>query len=326
MRRDLGDDGPVTHMSADDPLWRHPVVVRLAHAGRRLLRVDRRHPWLLDAGLIVGLLLVIGVPDVLRAARFGPSVPLVLVLQPSLALPLLWRRRAATPVFAVVVVVVLVQWSLGVWLHTDIALFVALYSVARHSPPHHLPWAAGGAFAALLVAALRVPVQVSPVVVLFFLSSAATAAAALGLALRVGRAYLVALRERATRLEIEQEQRSRLAVASERARITREMHDIIGHNLSVIIGLADGGSYAAEVRPERGGEALRLIAATGRQALGELRGSSACCGRTSPLRRLSARSRASPTSTRCPSASAPPGRGSSTAPRATSTRWTEGSS
>ncbi|MCF2434559.1 histidine kinase dimerization/phosphoacceptor domain-containing protein [Streptomyces thinghirensis] len=49
------------------------------------------------------------------------------------------------------------------------------------------------------------------------------------------------------------------------------MHDIIGHNLSVITGLADGGRYAAARSPERAAQALDAIATTSRQALGELR-------------------------------------------------------
>jgi signal transduction histidine kinase len=49
------------------------------------------------------------------------------------------------------------------------------------------------------------------------------------------------------------------------------MHDIIGHNLSVIITLADAGAYAGETSPRRATEALRLVGDSGRQALGELR-------------------------------------------------------
>jgi signal transduction histidine kinase len=63
----------------------------------------------------------------------------------------------------------------------------------------------------------------------------------------------------------------RLAATAERARIAREMHDIIGHNLSVITGLADGGRYAAAKSPERAAQALDAIATTSRQALTELR-------------------------------------------------------
>ncbi|MEU6769448.1 histidine kinase [Streptomyces sp. NPDC046853] len=53
--------------------------------------------------------------------------------------------------------------------------------------------------------------------------------------------------------------------------MAREMHDIIGHNLSVITTLADGGSYAAAKSPERAAQALTAIGTTSRQALTELR-------------------------------------------------------
>src|SRR5205814_4899185 len=57
----------------------------------------------------------------------------------------------------------------------------------------------------------------------------------------------------------------------ERNRGARAMIDIVGRSLSVIIALAGGGAYAADVAPERGKEALHLIGDTGREALAELR-------------------------------------------------------
>ncbi|ABW16029.1 two component transcriptional regulator, LuxR family [Parafrankia sp. EAN1pec] len=107
--------------------------------------------------------------------------------------------------------------------------------------------------------------------VIFLLLSVGVAAAALGFAVRIRRAQLAALRDRARQLEIERDQRSRLVAASERARMAREMHDIVGHSLAVIIALADGGAYAVDVAPERGKEALNLIGDTSRRSLGELR-------------------------------------------------------
>ena len=133
-------------------------------------------------------------------------------------------------------------------------------------------------------------------------------------AVRIRRAQLAGLRERAARLEIERDQRSRLAAATERTRVAREMHDIVGHNLSVIITLADGGAYAADVAPERGKEALRLIGDTGRAGPGRTAPHARRAARADRRPRSSARSPASPTSTRCAAASAPPGRRSSTAP------------
>ena len=127
--------------------------------------------------------------------------------------------------------------------------------------------------------------------------------------MRIRRAQLAGLRERAARLEIERDQRSRLAAAAERARVAREMHDIVGHNLSVIITLADGGAYAADVDPERGKEACSSsatpAAGPGRAAAHARRPARAT---TDPPRPSSARSPASRTSTRCASGSAPPAR------------------
>jgi signal transduction histidine kinase len=92
-----------------------------------------------------------------------------------------------------------------------------------------------------------------------------------GIAVRSRQDYTQALVDRARRLEVERDQQAQLATAAERTRIAREMHDIIGHNLSVITGLADGGSYAAAKSPERATQALEAIGSTSRQALSELR-------------------------------------------------------
>jgi signal transduction histidine kinase len=75
-----------------------------------------------------------------------------------------------------------------------------------------------------------------------------------------------AARERADELAAQS------AVAQERARISREMHDIVAHSLSVIIAQADGGQYAAATNPEAALGALDAIAKTGRDALSDMRG------------------------------------------------------
>lgn len=78
--------------------------------------------------------------------------------------------------------------------------------------------------------------------------------------------------ERNAMLERERENEIRLASDAERMRIAREMHDIIAHSMSVIITQADGGRYAAARSPEAAVTALETIADTGREALGNLRG------------------------------------------------------
>jgi signal transduction histidine kinase len=262
-----------------DPLSGHPLVALLARVGQRLRQADRQHLWALDTAVVIAVFLLFCVPDLvdrdgphdLRITFADAPLPVTLAIQAGLLLPLLWRRRVPAVALAAIGVVFLLQWSLGIWLRADVALFVALYSLARHGRLRHLPWACVAIAGALIAVAVRVSTTVSVGDALFFLFSTATAAVALGLAVRIRRAQLAGLRERAARLEIERDQRSKLAAAAERTRVAREMHDIIGHNLSVIITLADAGAYAAAVTPERAKPALGLIGDTGRQALGELR-------------------------------------------------------
>ncbi len=259
------------------------MMAWLTRTGQRLRQLDRNHLWVLDTAVIVVVFLLFCLPDLLgdNDGPRGPEHALVtfthlplgakLALQIALLLPLFWRRRVPFTAFAVIAAVFVVQWSLGAFLRADVSLLIALYSVALHGRLRLLPWACAVMVGVLIPVAIRVAVMISVWEVLFFLLSVATAAVALGFAMRVRRAQLTALRERAASLEIERDQRSKLAAATERTRVAREMHDIIGHNLSVIITLADGGAYAAETSPERGAEALRLVGDAGRQALGELR-------------------------------------------------------
>jgi signal transduction histidine kinase len=80
-----------------------------------------------------------------------------------------------------------------------------------------------------------------------------------------------ALEERAQLLDVERDQEMRLAATTERARIARELHDVVAHSLSVVIAQADGGRYAGKADPEAATGALEAIAATGRQALTDMR-------------------------------------------------------
>ena len=78
-------------------------------------------------------------------------------------------------------------------------------------------------------------------------------------------------KERADRLEREREEQARLAVAEERARIARELHDIVGHSVSVMTVQAAGVRSLLKPEQEREREALLIIEQTGREALAEMR-------------------------------------------------------
>ncbi|MGC9381317.1 sensor histidine kinase [Streptomyces sp. MH13] len=93
----------------------------------------------------------------------------------------------------------------------------------------------------------------------------------LGDSARTRRAYFAQLEERAARLEKEREAQSKVAVAAERARIARELHDVVAHNVSVMVVQADGAAYVLDAAPDQAKKALETISSTGRQALAEMR-------------------------------------------------------
>jgi signal transduction histidine kinase len=167
--------------------------------------------------------------------------------------------------------VALVQWALGVELVADLAVLVALYTVASHRPRVVAALAATIVEAGAVMASLRWSLAGSWLRSLVFLSGLVAAAVLLGTNLRSRRSRLAALTERAERLERERDQRALLAAADERARIAREMHDVIAHSLAVMISLADGAAAKLRSDPQRAAAAIANVSTIGRQALGDTR-------------------------------------------------------
>ncbi|MBF6332539.1 sensor histidine kinase [Nocardia transvalensis] len=92
-----------------------------------------------------------------------------------------------------------------------------------------------------------------------------------GRAVGIRRRYVEGLRERAAQLEREREREARLAAAAERARIAREIHDIVSHSLNVVVVLAEGATACLRNDPDRAEKALRTATETGRGAMNEMR-------------------------------------------------------
>lgn len=231
---------------------------------------------------MAGLLLLV-------AATLGIDQPLyVTALSGLQVVPLVWRRHRPATAFALVWVFSGVQAlvhdypAIG-----QLAYPVALYSLARFGRPRD-SWiglalsgvATGVATYVWVMAGRNDPVLVEiqgPVgprdFVPYALSIGAIviAAWALGTQARLRRAYEAALVERGERMAAEAEERTRVAAAEERTRVAREMHDVVAHGITGMIVQADGARYAAEQDPAVAVRTLETVAATGREALTEMR-------------------------------------------------------
>jgi signal transduction histidine kinase len=187
-----------------------------------------------------------------------------------LCAPLTVRGRSRSLCFALVGGVALAQWLTSTPQIADVSVLVALYWLALDGPLAAIIVAGVVIEAGSVMAAARwSPTDVTKYWI--GLTALGVASAVLGISIRQRRTLLASLQERAARLEFERDQEGRLGAAAERARIAREMHDIVSHNLTVMIGLADGASYALRSSPDVAGSAMRRVSATGRQALGEMR-------------------------------------------------------
>lgn len=245
------------------------AVTEAARPVRALLRVGARFPTVaFDASLAAVLFFVtVGLNGKVYQGPAGP-----LILQAALVVPLVWRRRAPLAVFFAVAAAAFVQWLIGIQLLADVALLIALYTVAARSTWRHTLMAAGVLEVGILMASTRwAAPDGSFLRSAVFLTAVAVAVAVTGVNTRIRRAHLASLEDRAVRLERERDQRAKLAVADERARISREMHDVVTHNLSVMVALADGAVFAQHRSPDKATAAMRQISGTGRQALTDMR-------------------------------------------------------
>ncbi len=224
----------------------------------------RRNPWLIDAAL-VGLLLLFAAG---WADRRDQGLAVALPLSLVQVLPLLARRRQPLIVLGIVIAATV---ALTLHFHSlnPLPPFLAFYSVAAHADRRIALLAGVAGLAALIVPVLHETDYDFTSFAFHLLVF--PAAWVLGDNLRTRRAYYAALEERAARLERERDEQAQRAVAEEQARIARELHDVLAHNVSVMVVQAAAAGDVFDSHPGRAREALRSIEQTGRAALQELR-------------------------------------------------------
>lgn len=218
----------------------------------------------LDGGLALAVLAI--------ALVHTPAAVGSVTLNVCLVVPLLWRRRAPVTAFSLVWAVAAVQGLTGKPTFGDAALLIAFYTIAS-AADRRTTVLAGAALelGVILAVSKTVPEAEAWLKAFVALSGLATAAGVLGINVRNRRQILAGLQERAERLEREHEREVALARATERGRIARDMHDVIAHNLSVMVALCDGAGYHVHDAPERVQAALEQASRSGRQALAEMR-------------------------------------------------------
>jgi signal transduction histidine kinase len=203
----------------------------------------------------------------------GRGVLAVLLL--LVTLPLAVRRRTPaaallTAAGALVVGALLVSHSQGVPVAVFLVLLLAFYSVGAHCDDRRSYFV--GVFAVVAIAAADIARPGS------FGASGTRPAAWLvfalawlvGRDLRRRRQRVADLEDRAEQLEREREEQAQLAVAEERGRIARELHDVVAHGVSVIVVQAQAGPHLVG-DPQRVVGVFRAIESSGRDALVELR-------------------------------------------------------
>jgi signal transduction histidine kinase len=246
-------------------------------ASRLTNRLRTLDPGLIDALIALALAALIAAQFV-WGEQPGPEADVVnLITGPLMALTLVWRRRAPVAMIIAFVVIAVTNEALGGGVfsfpdsdeegdHAPVAsLFtagVAFYSLGRHVDERQ-----SAIGVSLGVAGFWTSVFVSAQVDFgsFFFST--TLAIAPWLFGRVVRARTLRL----AAAEREQEQRARIAVGDERARIARELHDVVAHSVGVIIVQAVGARRVFDQEPERAREALESIEGTARTALADMR-------------------------------------------------------
>ncbi|MEU6243645.1 sensor histidine kinase [Streptomyces sp. NPDC047024] len=245
---------------------------------QRLYDFLRRHPTWVDCFWAVVLLGLSGVSVVNMdgvpghhgsyAAAWAVSVVLCAVLA--------LRRRLPEMMLLVVLATGVVQLILDVQpVAADFAMLVITYTVAATGARWASRLSLAGSLVAASLAQVRWPNEhtsgLGQVALAVFQTVPFALAWVLGDSMRTRRAYFAQLEERAARLEREREAQSKVAVAAERARIARELHDVVAHNVSVMVVQADGAAYVLDAAPDQAKKALETISSTGRQALAEMR-------------------------------------------------------
>jgi signal transduction histidine kinase len=245
---------------------------------QRLYDFLRTHPTWVDSFWAVVLLGIssVSVGRINGAPGHHGSTLVGLVVAVVMCVVIALRRRFPVPMLMLAAATGVAQLVVDVEANfADFAMLVIIYTVAATGARWASRFALVAGLCAASLAQIRWPAAdasfVGRIAIAVFQTVPFALAWVLGDSMRTRRAYFAQLEERAARLEKEREAQAKVAVAAERARIARELHDVVAHNVSVMVVQADGAAYVLDAAPDQAKNALETISSTGRQALAEMR-------------------------------------------------------
>jgi signal transduction histidine kinase len=204
--------------------------------------------------------------------RFVMPTAGVAVASVAATLPVAVRRRWPLPVLAVVTTAVAALTAVGrAPLTSDLMLGMASYMAAVRLPRLRAVVALVAAEAALFAGLLTAAATAHTQNVMLHSMLACAAMWFVGTGVRERRRYQAGLAEQETQRQRAEAERSRHALAEERLRIARELHDVLAHSLSVVTVQAGVGRRVGAARPAEALRALRAVEEASRGALDELR-------------------------------------------------------
>jgi signal transduction histidine kinase len=229
----------------------------------------RRQEWVQDAGLGVALAAVNVVSLLPYQAQLHP-LWLALALVAAQGIPLAWRRSRVIGTMIVIGAARVAYDRIGFgFAPLPLGPAIAFYTVIDRRGPV-LRWITVAAVATGITISLISPGHQEPYDAIFQAMIFGTAWAA-GVLNRTKRASLAAAQSRAERAEAELDRHATREAAAERARIARELHDVVAHHVSLMAVQAEAATSLLPGKPEQARRSVEIIGDTARLALAELR-------------------------------------------------------
>ncbi|WP_424889824.1 sensor histidine kinase [Streptomyces sp. XH2] len=235
-----------------------------------LHRIRIRSPWAVDALITAVVQVAVTIPFVVpRSADVPPATWVFYGMTTLSVLPLLWRSRAPLTCLLAITLAGFVYLPMdGPGQPMPYSPLVAIFTVAAQggARQRQVTIAAG-----LPLVAFAVALRTNTAREYLFAFFLFTMVYVLGVLARTRQAYTQAVEARAAALERDREREAERAAERERARIAREMHDVLSHAVSLMVVQAEAGPLVVRSDPDRAEAAFDAIAGAGRDAMVQLR-------------------------------------------------------